>query len=72
MAPAGRGVGPAVPELAGLAGRLQVQGEVDVEGDAAVVIRKAYKEYRSKSLFRKPVGNLVIKGLDMTVRRGTM
>ena len=71
MAPAGRGAGPegetaGCPPAAG-AGRLQGAGV-----DAAVVIRKAYKEYRSKSLLRKPVTNLVIKGLDMTVRRGTM
>ncbi|KAJ1519096.1 hypothetical protein ONE63_011338 [Megalurothrips usitatus] len=39
---------------------------------AAVVVRKAYKEYRSKSLFRRAAGNMVIRGLDMTVRRGTI
>ncbi|KAK3921154.1 ABC transporter G family member 20 [Frankliniella fusca] len=39
---------------------------------AAVLVRRAYKEYRNKSLFRKTVSNMVIRGMDMTVRRGTI
>lgn len=73
MAPAesddGRGQG------LGLAGRLATDRDSPsplADEDAAVLVRKAYKEYRSKSLFRKPVVNPVIQGLDMTVRRGTM
>ena len=38
----------------------------------AVLIRNAYKEYRTTSLMLKSSRNMVIKGLNMTVRRGTM
>ncbi|KAJ1525307.1 hypothetical protein ONE63_010129 [Megalurothrips usitatus] len=63
------GAGPAVLTAPVAGGR---QDAAMDEDDAAVLVRKAYKEYRSKSLFRKSVGNMVIRGLDMTVRKGTI